>query len=150
MDASLGWLLLFTYSYFCHVLIKPASLNPWLFYLLFLGPSRAPWVARKARKERPEGEFLSSHLLMGPIFSLFSITFPSTSEVRLMYYSPMPPYCWHVDYTHLHYRPMTKHSVTFLDYGKFSQALVCFGSCFDQAVRLHCQVPFVKLEGKQS
>lgn len=116
------------------------------FYLLLLGSSRAPRVARTAGKERPEGESLfCSHLLVGPIFSVFSIiTSPPTSEA-----SPAIPYCWHGDYTLSHRRSMTTRSVTFLDYGAFSQALVCFGSSFDQAVRLLCQVPFVKLEGKQ-
>lgn len=44
-----------------------------------------------------------------------------------------------------------KHSDASLDYGSlFSQALVCFGSGFIQAVLPHCQEPSVKLESKQA
>lgn len=44
-----------------------------------------------------------------------------------------------------------EHSDASLDYGSlFSQALVCFGSGFIQAVLPRCQEPSVKLEGKQA
>lgn len=129
--------------------------HPWLLSSFLFRAFKGSLGCQESKERGAPGwvSSRSAHLLMGPIFSIFSIiTSQPTSEVWRTYCSPTTPCFRYMSMiTARSYRgTTTEHSVTFLDYGAFSQALVCFGSRFDQALRLHCQVPFVNLEGKQA
>lgn len=73
-------------------------------------------------------------------------TCKSSNDFFLIWYE-MSSSCTHIGDLCI----LFKHSDTSLDYGSlFSQALVCFGSGFIQAVLPCCQEPSVKLKSKQA